>query len=128
MTKGTDWKELEQDTSKTSQDLRKIQNTVQDYGLRLIHIPMKIETLRQKVDEILKILPDLHRDLTDLKTEFTDLKKNQRKSPETSGSKLERIRNDLRPICLLHQKRKAMVIPKPNTRDDLILEAIKSLR
>ncbi|KAL2237487.1 UNVERIFIED_CONTAM: hypothetical protein Sindi_0940400 [Sesamum indicum] len=40
--------ELEPDTSKISQDLRKIQKTVQDYGHRLIHIPMKIESLSQK--------------------------------------------------------------------------------
>ncbi|KAL2237554.1 UNVERIFIED_CONTAM: hypothetical protein Sindi_0947100 [Sesamum indicum] len=66
-----------------------------DYGHRLIHIPMKIESLSQKVDEVLKILPDLHKGLTDLKAEVTDLKKNQRESPETSRSRQERIRDAL---------------------------------
>ncbi|KAL2246216.1 UNVERIFIED_CONTAM: hypothetical protein Sindi_2889800 [Sesamum indicum] len=83
------------DTSKISQDLREIQKTVQDYGHRLIHIPMKIETLSQKVDEILKILPDLYKGLTDLRIEITDLKKNQRESPETSRSRQERIKDAL---------------------------------
>ncbi|KAL2235895.1 UNVERIFIED_CONTAM: hypothetical protein Sindi_1321700 [Sesamum indicum] len=87
--------ELEPDTSKISQDLREIQKTVQDYGHRLIHIPMKIESLSQKLDEILKILPDLHKGLTDLRIEITDLKKNQRESPETSRSRQERIRDAL---------------------------------
>ncbi|KAL2237836.1 UNVERIFIED_CONTAM: hypothetical protein Sindi_0975300 [Sesamum indicum] len=91
----TDWKELEPDTSKISQDLREIQKTVQDYGHRLIHIPMKIESLSQKVNEILKILPDLHKGLTDLRIEITDLKKNQRENPKTSRSRQERIRDAL---------------------------------
>ncbi|KAL0395297.1 UNVERIFIED_CONTAM: hypothetical protein Slati_4495900 [Sesamum latifolium] len=77
MTSRTDWKELEPDTSKISQDLRENKKTVQDYGHRLIYIPMKIENLSQKMDEILKILPDLQKGLTDLKTEVVDLKKNQ---------------------------------------------------
>ncbi|KAL0461457.1 UNVERIFIED_CONTAM: movement protein [Sesamum latifolium] len=51
MTSRTDWKELEPDTSKISQDLREIQKTVQDYGHRLIHIPIKIENLSQKMDD-----------------------------------------------------------------------------
>ena len=41
----TDWKELESDTSKISQDLREIQKTVQDHGHKLIHMSIKIETL-----------------------------------------------------------------------------------
>ncbi|KAL0413345.1 UNVERIFIED_CONTAM: movement protein [Sesamum radiatum] len=87
MTSRTEWRELEPDNSKISQDLREIQKTVQDYGHRLIHIPMKIENLSQKMDEILKILPDLQKGLTDLRTEVADLKKNQRDSPETSKSR-----------------------------------------
>ncbi|KAL0431023.1 UNVERIFIED_CONTAM: hypothetical protein Sradi_0728300 [Sesamum radiatum] len=113
MTSRTDWKELEPDTSKISLDLREIQKTVQDYGHRLIHIPMKIEVLSQKMDEILKILPDLQKGLTDMKTEVADLKKNQRDSPETSKSRQERIRDALGTVPLLHQKGKAMEIPKP---------------
>ncbi|KAL2248436.1 UNVERIFIED_CONTAM: hypothetical protein Sindi_2695900 [Sesamum indicum] len=66
----THWKKLEPDTSKISQDLREIQKTVQDYEHRLIHIPMRIESLSQKVDEVLKILPDLHKGLTDLKIQI----------------------------------------------------------
>ena len=124
----TDWKELEPDTSKISQDLREIQKTVQDYGHRLIHIPMKIESLSQKVDEVLKILPDLHKGLTDLKAEITDLKRNQRESPETSRSRQERIRDALGTVPLLHQKGKATEIPKPKSREDLIIASIRSIK
>ena len=124
----TDWKELEPDTSKISQDLREIQKTVQDYGHRLIHIPMKIESLSQKVDEVLKILPDLHKGLADLKAEITDLKKNQRESPETSRSRQERIRDALGTVPLLHQKGKATEIPKPKSREDLIIASIRSIK
>ncbi|KAL2235934.1 UNVERIFIED_CONTAM: hypothetical protein Sindi_1325600 [Sesamum indicum] len=93
--KRTDWKELELDTSKISQDMREIQKTIQDYGHRLIHIPMKMETLSQTVDEILKILLNLHKDFIDLKEEITDLKRNNKKGPETSKSRQERIRTPL---------------------------------
>ena len=44
----TDWKELEPDTSKISQDLREIQKKVQDYRHTLIHIPMKKENFEPK--------------------------------------------------------------------------------
>ncbi|KAL2228433.1 UNVERIFIED_CONTAM: hypothetical protein Sindi_1823000 [Sesamum indicum] len=108
--------ELELDTPKISQDLREIQKTVQDYGHRLIHIPMKIEALSEKVDEILKILPDLHKGLTDLRIEITDLKRNQRENPKTSRSRQERIRDTLGTIPLLHQKGNATEIPKPKSR------------
>ncbi|KAL0431111.1 UNVERIFIED_CONTAM: hypothetical protein Sradi_0737100 [Sesamum radiatum] len=64
------------------------------------------------MDEILKILPDLQKGLTDLKTEVADLKKNQRDSPETSKSRQERIRDALGTLPLLHQKGKAMEVPK----------------
>ena len=124
----TDWKELEPDTSKISQDLREIQKTVQDYGHRLIHIPMKIESLSQKVDEVLKILPDLHKGLTNLRTEITDLKRNQRESPETSRSRQERIRDALGTVPLLHQKGKATEIPKLKLREDLIIASIRSIK
>ncbi|KAL0451705.1 UNVERIFIED_CONTAM: hypothetical protein Slati_1148600 [Sesamum latifolium] len=128
MTSRTDWKELEPDTLKISQDLREIQKTVQDYGHRLIHIPMKIENLSQKMDEILKILPDLQKGLTDLKTEVADLKKNQRDSPQTSKSKKERIRDALRTVPLLHQKGKATEIPKSKIRDERIREVINAIK
>ncbi|KAL2228557.1 UNVERIFIED_CONTAM: hypothetical protein Sindi_1835400 [Sesamum indicum] len=84
--------------------MREIRKTVQDYGYRLIHIPMKIESLSQKEDDVLKILPGLHKGLTDLKAEITDLKRNQRENPETSKSKQERIRGVLGTVPLLHQK------------------------
>ncbi|KAL0462399.1 UNVERIFIED_CONTAM: hypothetical protein Slati_0127500 [Sesamum latifolium] len=128
MTNRTDWKELEPDASKISQDLREIQKTVQDYGHRLIHIPMKIENLSQKMDEILKILPDLQKGLTDLKTEVADLKKNQRDSPETSKSRQERIRDALGTVPLLHQKGKATKVPKPKTKDERIREVINAIK
>ncbi|KAL0458644.1 UNVERIFIED_CONTAM: hypothetical protein Slati_0491600 [Sesamum latifolium] len=69
------------------------------------------------MDEILKIIPDLQKGLTDLKTEVADLKKNQRDSPETSESRQERIRDALGTVPLLHQKGKAMDVPrlKPET-------------
>ncbi|KAL2237555.1 UNVERIFIED_CONTAM: hypothetical protein Sindi_0947200 [Sesamum indicum] len=83
------------------------------------------ESLRQKVDEILKILPDLHKGLTDLRIEITDLKKNQRENPETSRSRQERIRDALGTVPLLHQKGKATEIPKPKSREDLIIASIR---
>ncbi|KAL0445175.1 UNVERIFIED_CONTAM: hypothetical protein Slati_2240200 [Sesamum latifolium] len=67
------------------------------------------------MDEILKILPDVQKGLTDLKTEVVDLKKNQRDSPETSKSRQERIRDALGTVPLLHQKGKAMEVPKLKT-------------
>ncbi|KAK4395845.1 UDP-glycosyltransferase 83A1 [Sesamum angolense] len=112
MVRGTHWKELESETSKISQDLREIQKTIQDYELKLIHVPMKIESLNQKVDEILKILLDLHKDFTDLKTKVVDLKNNQRENPKTSRSRQKWIRDALRRIPLLHQKGKAKEIPQ----------------
>ena len=124
----TDWKELEPDTPKISQDMREIQKTAQDYGNRLIHIPMKIETLSETVDKIFKILPDLHKDLRDLKTEVTNLKTNQKENPETSRSKKERTRDVLGSVPFLNQKGKVMETLKPKTRDDMILEAIKSIK
>ncbi|KAL0399297.1 UNVERIFIED_CONTAM: hypothetical protein Sradi_2273000 [Sesamum radiatum] len=128
MTSRMDWKELEPDNSKISQDLREIQKTVQDYGHRLVHIPMKIENLSQKIDEILKILPDLQKGLTDLKTEVAYLKKNQRDSSETSKSRQELIRDTLGTVPLLHQKEKAMEVPKPKTRDERIREVINAIK
>ena len=89
---------------------------------------MKIESLNPKEDEVLKILPDLHKDLTDLKAEITNLKRNERKSPETSRSRQEQIRDALGTILLLHQKGKAMEIPKPKSREDLILTSIRSIK
>ncbi|KAL0361350.1 UNVERIFIED_CONTAM: hypothetical protein Sradi_3819500 [Sesamum radiatum] len=80
------------------------------------------------MDEILKILPDLQRGLIDLKTEVADLKKNQRDSPETSKSRQERIRDTLGIVPLLHQKGKAMEIPKPKTRDERIREVINAIK
>ncbi|KAL2250247.1 UNVERIFIED_CONTAM: hypothetical protein Sindi_2498400 [Sesamum indicum] len=118
--------ELESDTSKISQDLIKIQKIVQDYGHRLIHRPMKIKSLSQKVDEVLKILPDLHKGLTDLKAEITDLKRNQRESPETSRSRQERIRDALGTVPLLHQKGKATEIPKPKADLSYLQELAES--
>ncbi|KAL2243793.1 UNVERIFIED_CONTAM: hypothetical protein Sindi_0497300 [Sesamum indicum] len=85
------------------------------------------ETLDQKVEEILKIFSDLHKDLTDLKTETTDLKRNQRKNPETSKFRQERIKDALGTVPLLHQKGKAMKIPKSKSREDLIIAFIKSI-
>ncbi|KAL0345431.1 UNVERIFIED_CONTAM: hypothetical protein Sradi_4374400 [Sesamum radiatum] len=80
------------------------------------------------MDEILKILPVLKKDLTDLKTEVADLKKNQRDSPETSKSRQERIRDALGPVPLLHQKGKAMEIPRLKTRDERIREVINAIK
>ncbi|KAL0401715.1 UNVERIFIED_CONTAM: hypothetical protein Slati_4201400 [Sesamum latifolium] len=101
---GTDWKELELDTSKISQDLREIQKMVQNYGHRLIYMPMKIETLNQKMDKILKILLDLHKGLTDLKTEVVDIKRNQRDNPEASKSRQERSGTPLE-LCTFYTRR-----------------------
>ncbi|KAK4389742.1 movement protein [Sesamum angolense] len=95
MIRGIAWKEIEADTSKISQDLREIQKTIQDYGHRLSNIPMKVDYLCHKMDEILKILPYLHKNLTDLKIEIADLKRNQRENPETSISRQEHIRDAL---------------------------------
>ncbi|KAL0409606.1 UNVERIFIED_CONTAM: hypothetical protein Sradi_1895000 [Sesamum radiatum] len=117
---GNGLERIEPDTSKISQDLRKIQKTVQDYGHRLIHMPMKIENLSQKMDEILKILPDLQKGIIDMKTELVDLKKNQRDSHETSKSRQERIRDAFGIVPLLHQKGKGMEVPKPEIRDERI--------
>ncbi|KAL0446104.1 UNVERIFIED_CONTAM: hypothetical protein Slati_1738300 [Sesamum latifolium] len=78
------------------------------------------------MDEILMILPDLQKGLTDLKTEVADLKKNQRDSPETSKSRQERIRDSLGTMPLLHQKGKAMEIPRPKTRDEWIREVTRA--
>ncbi|KAL0430632.1 UNVERIFIED_CONTAM: hypothetical protein Sradi_0689200 [Sesamum radiatum] len=80
------------------------------------------------MDEILRILPDLRKDFVDLKTEVTDLKKNQRDSPETSNSRQERIRDALETVPLLHQKGKAMEVPKPKTRDERIREVINAIK
>ena len=124
----TDWKELEPDTSKISQDLREIQKTVQDYGHRLIHIPMKIESLSQKVDEVLKILPDLHKGLTDLRAEITDLKRNQMENPETSRSGQSESRLPWNSTSSTPQKGKATEIPKPKSREDLIIASIRSIK
>ena len=89
---------------------------------------MKIESLSQKVDEILKILSNLHKSLTDPKVEIIDLKRNQRESPETSRSRQERIRDALRTVSLLHQKGKATEIPKPKLREDLIIASVRSIK
>ncbi|KAL0409350.1 UNVERIFIED_CONTAM: hypothetical protein Sradi_1869400 [Sesamum radiatum] len=128
MISGTDWKELKPDTSKILQNLREIQKTVQDYRHRLIHMPMKIETLNQKMNEIIKILLDLHKGLTDLKTEVADLKRNQRDNLETSKFRQERVRDALGTIPLLHQKGKTVEIPKPKTRDERIHEGISAIK
>ncbi|KAL0366911.1 UNVERIFIED_CONTAM: hypothetical protein Sradi_3581200 [Sesamum radiatum] len=80
------------------------------------------------MDEILRILPNLQKGLTDLKTEVANLKKNQRDSPETSKSRLERIRDALGIVSLLHQKGKAMEVPKPKTRDEQIQEVINAIK
>ncbi|KAL0410903.1 UNVERIFIED_CONTAM: hypothetical protein Slati_3680000 [Sesamum latifolium] len=80
------------------------------------------------MDEILKIIPNLQEGLTDLKTKIADLKKNQRDSPETSKSRQERIRNALGLVPLLHQKSKAMEIPRPKTRDERIREVINTIK
>ncbi|KAL0463052.1 UNVERIFIED_CONTAM: hypothetical protein Slati_0192800 [Sesamum latifolium] len=80
------------------------------------------------MDEILKILPDLQKGLTDLKIEVVDLKKNQRDSPETSKSRQERIKDALGTVPLLHQKGKAMEVPKPKTRDERIREVINAIK
>ncbi|KAL0437680.1 UNVERIFIED_CONTAM: hypothetical protein Sradi_0475900 [Sesamum radiatum] len=80
------------------------------------------------MDEILKILPDLHKGLTDMKTEVADLKRNQRDNPETSRSRQERIRDALGTVPLLHQKGKATEVPKPKTREDLIIASIRSIK
>ncbi|KAL0420982.1 UNVERIFIED_CONTAM: movement protein [Sesamum latifolium] len=114
-----------------------VQLSVPENVMRRIHstevhgrIPAQkneMENLSQKMDEILKILPDLQKDLTDLKTEVADLKKNQWDNPETSKSRQERIRDVLGPVPLLHQKGKAMEIPRPNTRDERIREVINSI-
>ncbi|KAL0427879.1 UNVERIFIED_CONTAM: hypothetical protein Slati_2962700 [Sesamum latifolium] len=80
------------------------------------------------MDEILKILPDLRKDLTDLKTKVIELKKNQRDSPETSKSRQERIRDALGTVPLLHQKGKAMEVPKLKTRDERIREVINAIK
>ncbi|KAL2252184.1 UNVERIFIED_CONTAM: hypothetical protein Sindi_0013100 [Sesamum indicum] len=87
-----------------------------------------MESLSQKVDEVLNILPDLHKGLTDLKEKITDLKRNQRESPETSRSRQERIGDALRTIPLLRQKGKATEIPKPKSREDLIIASIRSIK
>ncbi|KAL0404324.1 UNVERIFIED_CONTAM: hypothetical protein Sradi_2073200 [Sesamum radiatum] len=80
------------------------------------------------MDETLKILPVLKENLTDLKTEVADLKKNQRDSPETSKSRQERIRDALGLVPLLHQKGKAMEIPRLKTRDEQIREVINAIK
>ncbi|KAL0355125.1 UNVERIFIED_CONTAM: hypothetical protein Sradi_3959400 [Sesamum radiatum] len=80
------------------------------------------------MDEILKILLDLQKGLTDMKTEVADLKKNQRDSPETSKSRQERIRDALGTVPLLHQKGKAMEVPKPKTKDERIREVINVIK
>ncbi|KAL0411885.1 UNVERIFIED_CONTAM: hypothetical protein Slati_3778200 [Sesamum latifolium] len=79
------------------------------------------------MDEILKILPDLQRGLTDLKTEVADLKKNQRDSPETSSLDKSESGTPLEQ-CLLHQKGKAMEIPRPKMRDEQIREVINTIK
>ena len=89
---------------------------------------MKIESLSQKVDEVLNILPDLHKGLTDLKAEIADLKRNQRENSETSKSRQEEIRDALGTVPLLHQKGKATEIPKPKSREDLIIASIRSIK
>ena len=81
-------------------DLSRSEGDVQNYGHRLIHIPMRIEFMSQKVDEVLKILPDLHKGLTDLRAEITDLKRNQWENLETSRSRQERIRDALGTVPL----------------------------
>ncbi|KAL2240885.1 UNVERIFIED_CONTAM: hypothetical protein Sindi_0729700 [Sesamum indicum] len=86
------------------------------------------ESLTQKVDEVLKILSDLYKGLTNRKAEITDLKRNQRESSETSRSKQERIRDALGIVPLLHQKGKATEIPKPKSREDLIIASIRSIK
>ncbi|KAL0458612.1 UNVERIFIED_CONTAM: hypothetical protein Slati_0488400 [Sesamum latifolium] len=80
------------------------------------------------MDEILKILPDLHKGLTYLKAEVTDLKKNQKESPEISRSKQKQIRDVFGTVPLLHQKVKAMEIPRPKTRDERIREVISAIK
>ncbi|KAL0406269.1 UNVERIFIED_CONTAM: hypothetical protein Slati_3940800 [Sesamum latifolium] len=80
------------------------------------------------MDEILKIIPDLQKGLTNLKTKVANLKKNQRDSPETSKSRQERIRDAFRTVPLLHQKGKAMEVPRPKTKDERIREVINAIK
>lgn len=119
------WREIEADTSKLSTDLREIQKTVQDYGHRLINIPMKIEQMNQKVDEILRILPDLKYIVADLKKEVSDLK--GKRAGHSGTSKQERIRDAFGPVPLLHQKGKAKEIPRPKTQEERINEILRSI-
>ncbi|KAL0395074.1 UNVERIFIED_CONTAM: hypothetical protein Slati_4473600 [Sesamum latifolium] len=80
------------------------------------------------MDEILKILLDLQKGLTYMKNEVADLKKNQRDSPETSKSRQKRIGDALGTMPLLHQKGKAMEVPKPKIREEWIREVINAIK